>query len=375
MSIRKFIFTGLALICYQLTYGQLEIKVSGTVTGDTEGNNWVYFYNQHAKDSTEIKEGKFEIVLYEENPGSRAISLQYDQAKRRMYSPFVLFFDNSGDIQVTFDIEKGLSSATLAGMPSAVTFYKYNADRPQTFMAARKKTLEKFGEESLKRGNPQFEEANAYLEEQVREGYDILLDKYFEGNNLVSANLLLGTMTSLSTARAEEYYNKLSDEVKTSDVAKTVYAKIQGAKNAYIGAEVKNFELPNQDGVEQDFNQFKGKYVLIDFWASWCSPCRASFPRIREVYSKLNGYNFEIVNISIDQNKQAWLKAVEEESNPWPQLYDDRQVANEFFNVSAVPTSYLIDPSGKIIMKEIGFDPKGGGAMEKKLAEIFKVEF
>lgn len=372
---KKAIYTGLALICSQVALGQLKVKVSGTVTGDTEGHNKVYFYNQTAKDSAEIKNGKFEINVNEAVAGSRAISIQYDQAKRRMYSPLVLFYDQSGTINVNFDIVKGLSSATVAVMPSAVTYFNYNAERPRAFMEARKETVAKFGEGALKRGDAQFEAASTYQEELLSKGYDALLNKYFDGNKLVSATLVLNTLSNLSTTRAEEYYHRLSDKAKATDAGKTLYAKIQGLKNAYIGALVKNFQLPDQHDEIQSFDQYKGKYVLLDFWASWCSPCRASFPRIREVYRKLNGKNFEVVNISIDQNKQAWLKAVREEANPWPQLYDDRKVSYEFFNVSAVPTSYLIDPTGKIIMKEIGFDPKGGGEMEKKLEELFNIKF
>lgn len=365
----------LLLMSSQMVLAQLNVKVSGKVIGDTEGYNWVYFYSQNAKDSAEIKNGKFEINVNETRPGSRAISIQYDQAKFRMYSPLVLFYDQSGEINVEFDIVKGLSSAVVSGMQSAVTYFNYNSERPQAFMEARKETIDKFGKDALSQKSPQYDEASSHFEKLISKSYDGLLETYFDGNKYVSASLLLGTLSNLPIERAEVYYNRMSDQVKNSDIGKTVYAKIQGVKNAYIGAKVKNFELPDQNGKLQAFEQFKGKYILLDFWASWCSPCRASFPRIRQVYEKLDGYNFEIVNISIDQNKHAWLKAVAEEANPWPQLYDDRHVSNEFFNVSAVPTAYLIDPSGEIILKEIGFDPKGGGAMEKKLEELFKVKF
>lgn len=372
---KKIIFSLCAVLMASMAIAQLKVKVVGTVSGDTEGHNMVYFYNRMAKDSAAIKNGKFEININEPVAGSRAISIQYDQAKRRMYSPLVLFYDQSGTINVAFDIVKGLSSATIKGMPSAVAYYNYSADKPKVFMGARQATIAKYGEDAMKKGNAQFEAAMTYQNDLINKGYDSVLNKYFDGNKVVSTTLVLNTLSNLSTARAEEYYNRLSEKSKATEEGKTLYAKIQGFKNAYVGAMVKSFELPDQHGKTQSFEQYKGKYVLLDFWASWCSPCRASFPRVREVYSKLKGKNFEIINISIDQNKQAWLKAVGEEANPWPQLYDDTKISSSLFNVSAVPTSYLIDPTGKIIMKEIGFDPKGGGEMEKKLEEIFKVKF
>lgn len=372
---KKLIYTGLAILCSQLAFAQLKVTVKGSVKGDTEGYNTVYFYNRLAKDSAEIKNGKFELTINEPTHGSRAISLEYDQKKRRMYSPLVVYYDQSGLVEVEFDIEKGLSSGIVKGMPSAVTYYQYNAARPKVFMQIRQTVLDKFGDEAFKKGSIHNDEAIEFQNQLLNKGYDSLLNSYFDGNKLVSTNLVLGTMSNLITERAEEYYNRLSEKAKNTEDGKTLYAKIQGLKNAYVGATVKNFSLPDKDGKIQSFEAYKGKYILLDFWASWCSPCRASFPRIREVYGKLKGKNFEIINISIDQNKAAWEKAVFEEGNPWPQLYDDRKVSYEFFNVTAVPTSYLIDPSGKIIMKEIGFDPKGGGEMEKKLAEIFNVKF
>jgi thiol-disulfide isomerase/thioredoxin len=134
---------------------------------------------------------------------------------------------------------------------------------------------------------------------------------------------------------------------------------------------VADFVLPDPSGKNIDFKNLKGKYVLIDFWASWCVPCRRSFPRMREVYKKYKDDGFEIYNISIDEDKEAWLKAVKEESNPWPQSLDTKSISQKGFAVTSIPASFLVDPQGKILLKEVGFDPDGGSAIEKKLAEIF----
>ena len=93
---------------------------------------------------------------------------------------------------------------------------------------------------------------------------------------------------------------------------------------------------------------------------------------MREVYKKFKSGPFEILSISIDEDKAAWLKAVEEEKNPWPQALDTKNISQKGFAVTAVPASFLIDPEGRIIAKEIGFDPEGGGEIEKKLQAIFK---
>lgn len=371
----RVICTVFGLLIGQVVLGQNQIKVVGTVTGDTEGHNTVYLYNQMFKDSTTIKDGHFEINFTDDNIGSRAISLGYDKAKRRMFSPLVLFYDRSGTIQVEFDMQKGLSSGKVKGLASAQLYNEYGSQKVIIFQSSRAATLAKYGEGALNQGSANYDAATEYNRAMSARLNDSLLNVFVQADQFVAPVFILSQLSTMPVDRIEYYYNRLSPEVKAGDDGKTVYAKIQGLKNAYIGAIVKDFKLANEEGTERSFADFKGKYVLLDFWASWCAPCRASFPRIREVNSKLTGKDFVIVNISIDKNKDAWLKAVKEESNPWPQLYDDRKIASELFNVSAVPTSYLIDPTGKIIMKEIGFDPKGGGAMEKKLEEIFKVKF
>ncbi len=372
---KKIVFSVFGLLLTQLAISQIKVKVIGKVSGDTEGHNKVFLYNRMAKDSAEIKDGRFEINFEDKKVGSRAISIEYDQAKRRMYAPLVLFYDQSGTINVEFDVVKGLSSGKVSGLASATAFFQYNEAKIKLFREIIRLTQEKYGAEAMKTGNARFETAQNFKEQLTIRLNDSLLNVFVKPNAMVSPVFIQSQETTLPLERLEYYYNKLTDRVKTGEDAKTLYAKIQGQKNAYIGAMVKNFELPDTLGKLRNFEEFKGKYVLLDFWASWCSPCRASFPRIREVYSKIKDKDFIVVNISIDQNKAAWLKAVKEESNPWPQLYDDRKVSYALFNVNAVPTSHLIDPSGKIIMKEIGFESKGGGAMEKKLEELFKVKF
>jgi thiol-disulfide isomerase/thioredoxin len=138
-----------------------------------------------------------------------------------------------------------------------------------------------------------------------------------------------------------------------------------------VGNQVADFSLPDPAGKNVNFSDFKGKYVLVDFWASWCVPCRQSFPHMREMYKKYKSSQFEIYNISIDEDKAAWLKAVKEEKNPWPQSLDNQNINQKGFAVTGVPASFLIDPQGKIIAREVGFEPGGDGVIEKKLKEIF----
>lgn len=378
MKLSRLLFTALlSLGCLQFSYAQITVTVKGKVKGDTEGHNMLYIGNQLSTDSTTIENGKYELTFTEDKPGFRAISLNYDRAKMRMYVPLVLFFDQSGTINVDFDIEKGLSSANISGLESARTHYNFRKASAGFFPEVRTKVLERYGKSAYDDKEDHYEDAMAYQKELLSVKIDQLLSAMLKPDALVSANLIASQADVLGGELLEKHYNRLSEEVKQSEDGLKIKAKIEGSKNARIGATVKNFTLSDENGNKVDFGKFKGKYVMVDFWASWCSPCRASFPRVREVYSQLQGAgkDFEIVNISIDQNKEAWEKAVEQEGNPWPQLYDDAHISYSQFDVKAIPTIYLIDPEGKIVLREVGFDPKGGGSMEKKLEEIFNIKF
>ena len=378
MKLSRLLFTALlSLGCLQFSYAQITVTVKGKVKGDTEGHNMLYIGNQLSTDSTTIENGKYELTFTEDKPGFRAISLNYDRAKMRMYVPLVLFFDQSGTINVDFDIEKGLSSANISGLESARTHYDFRKASAGFFPEVRTKVLERYGKSAYDDKEDHYEDAMAYQKELLSVKIDQLLSAMLKPDALVSANLIASQADVLGGELLEKHYNRLSEEVKQSEDGLKIKAKIEGSKNARIGATVKNFTLSDENGNKVDFGKFKGKYVMVDFWASWCSPCRASFPRVREVYSQLQGAgkDFEIVNISIDQNKEAWEKAVEQEGNPWPQLYDDAHISYSQFDVKAIPTIYLIDPEGKIVLREVGFDPKGGGSMEKKLEEIFNIKF
>ncbi len=123
-----------------------------------------------------------------------------------------------------------------------------------------------------------------------------------------------------------------------------------------VGMEAPEVILPSPEGEMIALSSFRGNYVLIDFWAAWCAPCRKANPKLREVYNRYHGHGFEIYGISLDRTREQWLKGIEEDSVNWPQVSDMRiwnSPVVSLYNVGGIPYSLLIDPDGIIIKKDL----------------------
>ena len=161
------------------------------------------------------------------------------------------------------------------------------------------------------------------------------------------------------------FIQALGDTVPESPMRTVIFEAYDRLKASQLTGEAPAFALPDKDGKTVSLSDFRGKYVLLDFWASWCAPCRAKNRALNKEYPKLKEQGIEVVSISLDENKQAWLKAVREDKIQWLQLVDlngfkENSVAKAY-KVAQVPTVYLIDPQGRIVQKN---------PTEKDMAEL-----
>ena len=116
-----------------------------------------------------------------------------------------------------------------------------------------------------------------------------------------------------------------------------------------VGSKVPEIELPAANGTLVKLSSLKGKVVLIDFWASWCGPCRQSMPALKNVYKKYKAKGLEIYGISLDQNQAAWSKALREDGTPWLHVIDTEGGTARKWGIQYIPTSFLLDKDGKLI--------------------------
>ncbi|MFC4872656.1 redoxin domain-containing protein [Negadavirga shengliensis] len=136
-----------------------------------------------------------------------------------------------------------------------------------------------------------------------------------------------------------------------------------------IGQPAPEISLPNPEGELVSLSGLRGKYVLIDFWAGWCKPCREENPNVVRLYNKYKDKGFEVFGVSLDRTKEMWLKAIEEDGLEWTQVSDLKYFNSDAaatYQINAIPATYMIDPDGNILAKDLR-----GKTLENKLAELF----
>src|SRR5690606_31210110 len=159
----------------------------------------------------------------------------------------------------------------------------------------------------------------------------------------------------------EPVFLKLDASIRKSQQGKALASRILAEKTIRIGTIAPDFVQPDVNGHAVRLSDFRGRYVLVDFWASWCSPCRAENPNLKKAYERYRAKGFAVVAISLDDNKgkDAWLKAIVDDGLTWINVADLKGWSNEvavLYGVRGVPTNYLIDQNEHIIAKDLRGD-------------------
>jgi len=209
--------------------------------------------------------------------------------------------------------------------------------------------------------------------EKLQEKQKEILTQFVKENptSYVSVNSILSIAgRDPQASELDPLIKSLSPELQKSAALQSLVTAMEAGKKTAIGAIAMDFTQNDPDGKPVKLSDFKGKYVLLDFWASWCGPCRQENPNVVQAYNKYKDKNFTVLGVSLDRQNQrdAWLKAVKDDGLTWTQVSDLKFWNNEvakMYGIRSIPQNYLIDPSGKIVAVNLR-----GAALEKKLAEL-----
>ena len=208
--------------------------------------------------------------------------------------------------------------------------------------------------------------------DQLNSDKDSITSNFIQNNanSIVAAYLVYrNTSTLCNSTEIEQYLQWLAPEMNNKFVT-FVKERIERVKQTETGATLPNFELPDPEGKIISLESLRGKYVLVDFWASWCGPCVREIPNLKKAYSKYHDKGFEIISISLDNDNDAWVNGIEKHELNWLNVSDlkafNSPVAKQFA-VSYVPHTFLLDPNGVIIAVDLREE-----ALENKLAEVIQ---
>ncbi|MEM9830934.1 MAG: redoxin domain-containing protein [Bacteroidota bacterium] len=167
----------------------------------------------------------------------------------------------------------------------------------------------------------------------------------------------------------DELATKFKAELPNSPYTKQFVDQVESLRSLAVGMPAPDIQLPNPEGDTVTLSSLQGKYVMIDFWAAWCGPCRMENPNVVRMYNQYKNEGFEIYGVSLDRSREDWLEAIEKDQLAWKHVSDLQYFNSEaarLYNINAIPATVLIDPEGKIIAKNLR-----GQALEEKLVEIF----
>lgn len=346
--------------------GDATYILKGSVIGLDSG--WAYLYHpekdQQIPDSVKISNGSFEFKGTANHP--EFVLLGYDQFGQKRFP--LGFFLEGGNISLNGTVDS-LHKAEIKGSKTQDEFTEFNNLR-RPIEEKQKQLYETYQAASMSGDEKKALEIQKEFE-LLEEGNKDLVAKFVKENpsSYVAAFQLAQTFAyDLDPAIVEPLYNGLNEKIKGSYFGLAIKKNLDAAKSMAIGSKAPDFTLNDQNGKPVSLADFKGKYILIDFWASWCGPCRVENPSVVKAYHTYKSKGFDILGVSLDEKKDKWEQAIKQDQLAWTQVSDLKGWESDvaaLYEVRAIPMNFLLDKEGKIIAKSLR-----GAELMRKLGEV-----
>ena len=318
-------------------------------------------------DSTVIKNGSFSFTAKSDTSSVRLLTLD-EKIDSKMPGNVAILFE-PGSLEVKFD-----SVVVVTGTPINQAYSDY---REKVWELSKKmRALSEQYNEAASQGK-----MNDSLENAINQQYDSLaadmskLNFDFVKNNISNALgrfLFLKQGQMFDSEQQKQLLSMTDATFKKLAPVQRMIKRLENEDKVAVGKRFVDFTLKDPSGKDVSLSDYagKGKYVLVDFWASWCPPCRAEMPNVVKVYSKYKNKGLEIVGVSLDKDHDAWVKGIKDLNITWPQMSDVKfwqSSVVDFYAIKGIPHTVLIDKNGIIIAKDLR-----GKELENKLAELMK---
>lgn len=342
----------------KLTSAQ-QFKIEGKSEGFADGT-WLYMNMGKSVDSTEVKNGRFSFNGLLKEPAIRVV------IHSKNHEDYAFFWIEPK--QMTISLKKGeFRNAKMNGSETQ--------NQNQLLINAIHviEDKEKALETAYKSTNDQAKQKEIYqqamdLEKEQKEAYITFIQQ--NPNSIVAADQLMGAAAEIGREKVIQLYDHLSNNLKTSYYGEQIRKFIYLNKEIKIGSQFVDFEQLNTKGKNVKLSEVRSKYTLLEFWGSWCIPCRKGNPELIKTYETFKDKGFSILGVAADGDRNAWLKAVKEDQLPWENVCDlkgDKNMAVVMYGIYSFPSNFLIDEKGIIVAKDLT-----GDDLVKKLKEVLQ---